>query len=89
MYDLSDLTPLLSARPCNLPSIDRALDLSSQGFVWAIKIDLRDGFYHIPLCPSTQRNFGVLYDNRTHLFTKLPMGYKHAPAEMQHFSCHC
>ena len=87
VYDLSDLTPLLDTRPCALPTIDRALDLASQGFRFAIKVDLRDGFYHIPLSCHTQRHFGVLYRDQTYVFTKLPMGLKHAPAEMQHFSC--
>ena len=87
VYDLSDLTPRLSAGPCSLPSINKALELSSQGYVFAIKINLRDRFYHISLCPSTQCHFGVLYSGQTYLVTRLPMRYNHAPDEMQYFSC--
>ena len=72
---------------CPWPSINKALELTSQGFRFAIKVDLRDGFYHIPLSRQTQRHFGVLYRDQTYVFTKLPMGLKHAPAEMQYFSC--
>ena len=87
IYDLSKLTPLLHDRPCPLPSVNKALELASQGFRFAIKVDLRDGFYHIPLSRQTQRHFGVLYRDQTYVFTKLPMGLKHAPSEMQYFSC--
>ena len=62
------------------------LYLAFSGFSFAIKIDLRDGFYHIPLARSTQCHFGVLYDNTTYVFTRLPMGLKIAPSEMQMFS---
>ena len=86
VYDLSDLTPLLPCRPCSLPSVESALRWSFSGFSFAIKIDLRDGFYHIPLARSTQCHFGVLYDNTTYVFTRLPMGLKIAPSEMQLFS---
>ena len=86
VYDMSELTPFLPDRPCVLPSAERALALSFEGFKYAVKIDLRDGFFHIPLAPSTQNNFGVSYGGKTYVFTRLPMGLKVAPAEMQLFS---
>ena len=86
VYDLSLLTPLLPCRPCYLPSVENALELSSCGYNFGIKIDLRDGFYHIPLARSSQSHFGVLYDHKTYLFTRLPMGLKIAPSEMQFFA---
>ena len=85
VYDLSNLTPLLPNRPCALPSAGKALQMSAQGYRYAIKIDLRDGFFHIPLAESTQCHFGVMYDGQTYVFTRLHMGLKSAPAEMQHF----
>ena len=42
-------------------------------------------FFHIPLAEATQRHFGVLYDNVQYGFTRLPMGLKLAPSEMQLF----
>ena len=53
VYDLSIMTPHMSRRPCHLPSIEKALQAAADGYRFAIKLDLRDGFYHIPLAPST------------------------------------
>ena len=86
VYDLSSLTPFMPRRPCHLPSVTRAVNAAAAGFRFAIKIDLRDGFYHIPLSKSCQHLFGVLY-NETYAFEKLPMGLSIAPAEMQQFAC--
>lgn len=87
VYDLSALTPYMPRRSCVLPKIERALSFSVEGFKFGIKLDLRDGFYHIPLAPCTRQKFGVLYDCQTYLFTRLPMGLALAPSEMQHFAC--
>ena len=74
-------------RPCKLPSIERALQAAADGYRFAIKIDLRDGYYHIPLAPAASDYFGVLYQNRTYVFRKLPMGLSTAAHEMQWFAC--
>ena len=87
IYDLSSLTPFMPRRPCSLPSVERALALCADGFVFGIKIDLRDGFYHIPLAESTRPDFGVYFDGACYVFARLPMGLSIAPSEMQHFSC--
>ena len=87
VYDLSSLTPFMPRRPCYLPNVTRAVDAAAAGFHFAIKIDLRDGFYHIPLSKSCQHLFGVMYNDQTYVFEKLPMGLSVAPAEMQQFAC--
>ena len=87
IYDLSALTPYMPCRPCPLPSVERALSLSAAGYGFCIKIDLRDGFYHIPLAASSQVKFGVSYDGQTYVFTRLPMGLSISPSEMQYFAC--
>ena len=38
VYELSVLTPLLPYRPCSLPSVEHALELSFRGFNFAIQI---------------------------------------------------
>ena len=87
VYNLSALTPYMPRRPCKLPSVVRALQTAAAGYRFAIKIDLRDGYYHIPLHPAASGYFGVLYDNRTYVFRKLPMGLSIAAHEMQWFAC--
>ena len=86
IYDLSAMTPFMHRRPCRLPSVERAMELAAEGYVYAVKIDLRDGYYHIPLAAS-QAHFGVCYEGRTYVFSRLPMGWSHSAAEMQHFAC--
>ena len=87
IYDLSSLTPFMPRRPCSLPSVDRALELAAAGYTYGIKIDLRDGFYHIPLAESNYTKFGICYDGSTYVFTRMPMGLSIASSEMQHFAC--
>ena len=87
IYDMSSLTPFLPHRPCVLPTIERALEAAANGFNFGLKIDLRDGFFHIPLAESTRENFGVSYEGQEYVFARLPMGISIAPSEMQHFAC--
>ena len=88
VYDLSSMTGHMPRRRCMLPSMNKALRaVAEEGRVWGIKIDLRDGFYHIPLAPNSQKNFGVLYNGRIMSFARLPMGLCTASAEMQWFAC--
>lgn len=87
VYDLSCLTPYMPRRPCRLPSVERALQAAAEGYRFAIKLDLRDGYYHIPLSPAASVYFGVLYENTTYVFRRLPMGLSIAAHEMQWFAC--
>ncbi|KAF0301937.1 Protein P [Amphibalanus amphitrite] len=82
LYDLSPLTRHLEPPPCFLP---RAIDLlQSTDPLWAIKVGLRHGFYHIPIHPGLQPYMGVRLDNgEEYLWTVLPMGLATAPALMQ------
>ena len=63
--------------------MESALQLLFLDFVYGIKVDLRDGFYHIPLQRSAQRHFGVLYHDRSYVFTHLPTGLKIALSEIR------
>ena len=87
VYDLSHLTPHMPRRPCALPSVEKALQAAAEGYRFAVKIDLRDGYYHVPLAVSTREQFGVMYNKTTYVFCKLPMGLSIAANEMQWFAC--
>ena len=82
LYDLSPLTPFLDPPACYLP---RALDLLQSGRPrWGIKIDLKNGFYHIPVDPRLGQYLGVrLASGQEFRWTVLPMGLATAPAIMQ------
>lgn len=81
LYDLSPLTPHIKKPACHLP---RALDVLSDGEArFAIKVDLSDGFFHIPIHPGLQRFLGVRHNRRSYVWTALPMGLASAPGIMQ------
>ena len=68
VYDLSSLTPRMPRRPCALPSVKKALQAAAEGYRFAVKIDLRDGYYHVPLAVSTREQFEIMYNNNTDVF---------------------
>ena len=81
LYDLSPLTPYLTRPHCRLP---RSLDLLGDSDArFAIKIDLADGFFQIPIHKGLQPFLGVRYGSRSYVWTVLPMGLATAPSLMQ------
>ena len=82
IYDLSPLTPHLRRLQSHLP---RPVDLlASQEPRVATKVDLRHGFFHVPLAPGLRQFMGVeLADGRRFVWTVLTMGFATAPAIMQ------
>ena len=80
IYDLSDLTPYLTPE-CHLP---RPVDvLADDSAHFAIKADLTDGFYHIPVYKQLRPYLGVSYRGATYRWARLPMSLSSAPALMQ------
>ena len=81
LYDLSQLTPFLGKPTCHLP---RPMDvLANENAQWAIKVDLSDGFFHIPVHSKLSQYLGIQYQGVTYRWTRLPMGLATAPAIMQ------
>lgn len=78
IFDASFYTEF-SVRPTfSLPSprtVARALAKLPAGY--AFKLDLKNGYYSVPLDPTTQ--FTFVHNNETFRFTKLPMGVSQAP----------
>jgi hypothetical protein len=48
-----------------------------------MKVDLRHGFFQIPVLHQHQRFYGVYYNQRRYAWTRLPMGHSLAPSIMQ------
>ena len=82
LYDLSLVTPRVRAPPCHLP---RAMDiLADTEARFAIKLDLKDGFFHVPIHPTLSRQLGIrLSTGEAYCWNVLPMGLASAPALMQ------
>ena len=59
----------------NLPSILPYIRPSD----WAVTLDLKDAYYHIPIAKESQRILGFAVQNRHFQFRALPFGLKTAP----------
>ncbi|KAF9761339.1 Retrovirus-related Pol polyprotein from transposon opus [Nosema granulosis] len=53
--------------------------------IYKTKIDLKDGFYQIPLNPKDRYKTAFGIKNRLFEWTKMPMGFKNSPAVFQRF----
>ena len=51
---------------------------------WAVSIDLKDAYLHVPVHPSSQSLLGFQYQNRTFLHQVLPFGLKDSPWVFTH-----
>jgi hypothetical protein len=80
--DLSPWTPHYVPPPNRLYSAAEVLTtISPRSFL--IKVDLRSGFFQIPIRPEYYRYYGVYYHRRRLAWTRLLMGHPLAPSIMQ------
>jgi len=59
---------------------------SSSAQDFAVKIDLRSGFFQLPLHPTCWKYHGLHYGDTKYVFTRLPMGNSLSPYVMQRTS---
>ena len=52
---------------------------SSMSETWAVSIDLRDAYFHVPVAPEHTRFLRFAYDGRAYEFLVLPFGLSTAP----------
>lgn len=77
IVNLSQLTDKIPTPSFSLPTARKVMaQLSKPGY--ACKIDLKNGFYHVPLHPKS-RMLGFRYDGQDYVFNHLPMGICNAP----------
>lgn len=84
VYDMSTLghSGLFTPPPFALPCIRNVLAEAPAG-AFAIKLDLCNGFYHLPVSPGGRWFFGIKCENSYFRFKKLPMGWAGSPFLMQ------
>ncbi len=81
---MSEVTDVHCPPRFNLPRIPEVLQKEPN----AIKLDLRNGFWHVYLHSQARRWFGVKCNNRVFQWKVLPMGWAWAPYFMQILTKH-
>lgn len=78
-------TPINSCTPDMPYSMDGIAEVAKFLKVgdWLCKIDLRDGYEHIPIHPHWRRFFGVCWKGEVRRFAKLGFGFKLSPVLFQ------
>ena len=46
---------------------------------WAVSIDLKDAYLHVPVHPQSRRLLGFKYLDKTYVYKVLPFGLKDSP----------
>jgi hypothetical protein len=82
VFDLSPWTPFYQTPPMRLYSAAEVLVALPQN-AQLIKVDLKSGFFQIPICTEYLHHYGIYYRKRRLIWTRLPMGHPLAPAVMQ------
>lgn len=80
VYDMSMLSvpPDYVTPPFSLPTIKKVLADVRPGEL-AIKFDLNNRFYHLPVHPQGRRYFGIKCGSKYYRFKRLPMGWAGFP----------
>ena len=81
--DLRKLNELVKRKPYPLPKILDILQRMER-FQYATAVDLRKGYYHIPLDEETSKMCTTIFPWGKYRYKKLPMGLATAPDIFQH-----
>ena len=86
IIDFKKLTKHLNPPSFKLPNILKLMQ-SHRDSDFMIKLDLMNGFFHIPLHKSAMRNMGIKCGKKYYHFNRLPQGLALAPYYMQRVMC--
>jgi hypothetical protein len=82
--NLVALNKLVELDKYSLPNIEEIL-FSLHGKKWFSKLDLKDGFFQIPLKEEDRHKTAFRHEHKLKEWTVMPMGFKNAPAVFQRF----
>lgn len=66
-----------------LPDIPQMVDQSRGHDLWCL-LDLKSGFYNVPVALHARRNLGVVTQDGMFRYKRMPMGVQAAPGWFQH-----
>ncbi len=84
IFDMSPTTDAHRPPRFRLPTVREAIHHGPL----AIRFDLRNGFWHVPLHVQARRWFGLRINGEYYTWTRLPMGWAWAPYFMQQVTKH-
>jgi hypothetical protein len=82
IIDFSKVTPLVNSPKFTLPNVHKLFRKVKAGDHMG-KLDLTNGFFHIPLCKQAQDLLGLKIGKQYYKFKRLPQGLSHSPYLMQ------
>ena len=84
IHDLRNINKCLPQLKCNLPSLKTVSEaIEKKKSKYFCKIDLKNGYFHIPLAQSFKRYICFHFKGTFYKFNKLPFGLSVAPAMFQ------
>ena len=82
--NLIALNALVALDRYSLPKIEQLIH-TLEGKAWFSKLDMKDGFFQIPLRTCDRHKTAFRFKNRLYQWKKMPMGFKNAPAVFQRY----
>lgn len=87
IHDLRLLNSQLPYIPARYPRMSDTFSKFEQTKAsWFAKIDLKNGYFHIPVHKDFAKNLGFKWDKKSYYFNRLPFGLSVAPAIFQAIS---
>ena len=87
ILDLSVLNTFINCPTFKMLTIQEIKYLLPLGY-WTISIDLKDGYWHIPIAPSKRPFLGFRYRGQDWQFRAMPFGLNVAPRAFTKVMCH-
>lgn len=83
LVDIRKLNALLTLFPCPLPNIREVIRQLTKS-KWFTVLDMPDGYFQMELTEESREKAGIVHQNGSHMFTRVPQGLSTAVAQFMH-----